>query len=135
MGFARVLALPWDVRVYRVEGLANRRLSVNSAGAVMVSGTGMLFLNFGQSERARAFWIRRVTQGFDAVAIRSVKIRRLDLWRIRHRAVPERLARMYPHRPLIVDRTWRDQYGLPQTAWESLFQGTVRRAGRAWDEP
>jgi filamentous hemagglutinin len=135
MALIRQLRLPWDVRVYRVEARANQRLTVDTRSRVAVWGTGMLFLNFGQLARARQFWIRRVAQGMDCVAIRSFRVRRLDVRRMRLHAVPERLAATYPHRPLIVDRAWPDQFGLRQSTWERLIRDAVSRGGRAWDEP
>src|SRR5579875_1765164 len=101
---------PWQVQVYRVEGLQNQRLLIDARGRVSLGGGTMLFLNFGQYERAREFWVRRRFQGFVGVELRGFRVRRRDLRRLRSLAVPERLAGSYPDRPLEVDIEWPDQF-------------------------
>jgi len=92
-------------RVFRVEGTTNTRIFISETGNVTVLGDDMLFLNFGSRARAEAFFAKRLEQGMPSVVVKEFDVPYSFLNDLRAAAVPERLARQFPDRPILVDPT------------------------------
>jgi len=120
------------VRVYRVERLPNTRIIINEAGEVTIVGDRTtLFLNFGSRARAEEFLAQRIQQEMPGATIKSFEVPRSFLDQLRAAAVPERLARQYPGRPIIVDVTRApDQFGLRPEQIQALRRVIIQGTGR-----
>ena len=134
---ARLAASKFDdvkrVRVYRVEGSINRRVTVRTGGIVEIAGDKTLFLNFGDEKRALEFFEKRLSQGLDDAAIKSFDVPADFLDQIRSSAVPEQLAREFPNAPIAVDITKAaDQYGLRPEQIEQLIAAIIQGSGTVW---
>jgi RHS repeat-associated protein len=109
------------VKVFRVEGRANQRLLTGPGGALTVEGSQTLFLNFGNEARALDFLGQRLAQGRSDSVIKSFQVPRSFLDDLARTAVPERLGRMFPDSPIIVDTTRAsNQFGLRPPQIEAL---------------
>ncbi|MHB0968392.1 MAG: RHS repeat-associated core domain-containing protein [Thermoanaerobaculia bacterium] len=127
-GLARQPAL--TARVFRVEGTPNTRIFISESGNVTVLGDDMLFLNFGSRARAEAFFARRLEQGMPSVMIKEFDVPYSFLDDLRAAAVPERLARQFPDRPILVDPTKApDQFGLRPEQIRALQGAVVQGTG------
>jgi filamentous hemagglutinin len=124
-------ANPATVRVYRVEGVANARIVIGEGGTVAIVDSGrMLFLNFGSRARAEELLARRVAQGMEGAATKSFEVPKSFLDDLRSSAVPERLARKYPGRPIEVDVSAApDQFGLRAEQIEELRKAIIQGTG------
>jgi RHS repeat-associated protein len=122
-------------RVFRVEGMPNTRILIGGSGQVTVIGDDMLFLNFGSRSRAEAFFARRLEQGMPSVVIKEFDVPYSFLEDLRSAAVPERLARQFPDRPILVDPTKApDQFGLRPDQIRALQRAVVPGSGTT-DQP
>jgi RHS repeat-associated protein len=117
--------------VYRVEGLPNTRVVLGEGGRVIVQGDQMLFLNFGDTARAEQFLATRLEQGMAGVQMKSFEVPRSFYDDLCSSAVPERMAKQFPGRPLIVDPTKAaDQFGLRAEQIEALRDVIIQGSGR-----
>lgn len=92
------------VEVFRVEGATNTRISIGPGGQVGIPDTSRtLFLNFGQQNRANAFFQQRLRQGLPGTTIKSFKVNRSFLDQLRQSAVKEAEAKSFPNNPFLVD--------------------------------
>ena len=120
------------IRVYRVEGDVNARIEILDDGLVKITGDNMLFLNFGNAQRALEFFEQRATQGMDGVAIKSFEVSSSFLDYLQSIAVPEQLARQFPDAPIVVDVTRAaNQFGLRLEQIKQLMEAVVQGSGRA----
>jgi len=126
-----IAAPPPMVRVFRVEGTPNTRIIIGTTGQVAIEGTQTLFLNFGSRARAERFLNQRLAQGMPGASIRSFVVPQSFLDDLRNAAVPERLARQFPDRPIVVDVTKApDQYGLKPEQVDELRRVIIQGTGR-----
>ncbi|MFI5706256.1 hypothetical protein [Kribbella sp. NPDC051620] len=73
----------------------------------------MLFLNFGDKERALEFYKLRHAQGHSGTQIKTFEVPSSHVDSLRQAAVTERKAKGFPTSPLVVDRNKAvDQFGL-----------------------
>ncbi|MFI6681698.1 DUF6531 domain-containing protein [Kribbella sp. NPDC050470] len=122
---------PGMVTVYRVEGSGNQRLRIGQSGDVSVRGNGMLFLNFGDKDRALSYYQRRHAQGYGDTQMKAFEVPQSYVDSLRRSAVPESEARLAPDAPLLVDATKaRDQFGLRQCHVPELIQQIQPGSGR-----
>lgn len=131
-GGVNALARPqaFTSRVFRVEGTPNTRILISDAGHVTVVGDDMLFLNFGSRARAEAFFAKRLEQGMPSVVVKEFDVPYSFLEDLRAAAVPERLARQFPDRPILVDPTKApDQFGLRPDQIRALQDAVVQGSG------
>jgi RHS repeat-associated protein len=121
-----------ECTVYRVEGPGNERVRVHDDGNVLIRGADRpIFLNFGVASRAEEFLETRRTQGFADTEIRQFNVRGGFLGWLRENAVPERMARDFPDRPLVVDATKApDQYMLRPSHIREMFNNIIPGSGR-----
>ncbi|MFF0266903.1 DUF6531 domain-containing protein [Kribbella sp. NPDC004536] len=119
------------VTVYRVEGSGNRRLLIGDSGDVKIQGEGMLFLNFGDKERALSYYQRRHNQGYNDTQMKAFEVPQSYVDALRDSAVPERAAKANPRAPLSVDRSKAgDQYGLRSCHFPALLEQVQPGSGR-----
>jgi len=119
--------------VFRVEGKVNQRISILEGGLVEISGDNMLFLNFGDEQRALEFFEKRIAQGMDDATIKSFDVPGEFLDYLREIAVPEQLAREFPGSPIVVDITKAaDQFGLRWEQIEQLIEVIIQGSGEIW---
>ena len=117
-------------RVYRVEGLPNKRILVREGGMVDVHGERTLFLNFGNRARAEEFLARRLQQGMPGATLKSFVVPRGFVDELRGAAVTESLVYRFPERPILVDITKApDQFGLRPPQIERLKRVIVPGSG------
>ena len=92
-------------RVFRVEASGNLRVAIGSDGSVVVSGgKRTLFLNFGDEARAIEFCQQRLANPNTPMPeLKSFEVPNSFVEAIKRQAVPERLARQFPHAPIQVD--------------------------------
>lgn len=120
-----------SVVVYRVEGVPNTRVVISSDHDVRFQGRNMLFLNFGQRQRAEEFLRTRVEQGMDGACIKAFRVRKEALEDLRINAVDEESVDMKPGAPLRVDVNKAvDQFGLRRWHIRELQQQVVPGSGR-----
>ncbi|HSR23577.1 MAG TPA: WXG100 family type VII secretion target [Candidatus Eisenbacteria bacterium] len=120
-----------SVVVYRVEGVPNTRVVISPGRDVRLQGRNMLFLNFGQRQRAEEFLRTRIEQGMDGACIKSFRVRKEALEDLRAAAVDEESVDMSPGAPLRVDVSKAvDQFGLRKWHIRDLQQQVVPRSGR-----
>jgi filamentous hemagglutinin len=122
------------VRVFRVEGNVNRRIRVLENGYVEITDREkMLFLNFGDPDRAAEFFDARVSQGMEGATIKSFDVQFEFLEYLRGAAVPEQFSRQFPNAPLVVDVTKAaDQYGLRPEQIENLLDYIIQGTGSVY---
>ena len=119
------------VKVFRVEGHINQRINILEDGMVELIGDNMLFLNFGNEERAIEFFNKRLAQGIDDATIKSFTVSNEFLQLLRDNAVPEQLAREFPNAPLVVDISKAaDQYGLRPEQIEQILDFILPNSGQ-----
>jgi RHS repeat-associated protein len=107
--------------VFRVEGRANQRLVTGAGGGLTVEGDQTLFLNFGHGGRAMEFLGQRLEQGHADTVIKSFEVPKSFADKIAQSAVPERLGRLFPDAPIIVDTTRAPgQFGLRKPQIDTL---------------
>jgi hypothetical protein len=98
---------------------------------VNVTGENMLFLNFGDAQRAAEFFEQRVAQGMNGVAIKSFEVPTAFLEHLRSSAVPEQLVREFPSAPIAVDLAKAaDQFGLRLEQMKQLIEVIVQGSGQ-----
>lgn len=115
--------------MFRVEGPGNgeepgnERLIIDSADNVSIKGNTMLFLNFGQEDRAQSYLARRLADPrYTNSALKTFTVPTSYVDMLRSTAVPEALKSEFPGSPLAVDRRTPDQFGL----WSSQFPELLR---------
>jgi hypothetical protein len=120
------------VEVFRVEGTSNARINIGPGGQVGIPDTSRtLFLNFGQPDRANAFFQQRLRQGLPGTRIMSFKVNRSFLDQLRQSAVEEAEARSFPNNPFIVDATKAsDQFGLRTPQIYGLLKNIRQGSGK-----
>lgn len=119
------------VTVYRVEGIGNQRLGIGASGDVSLRGKGMLFLNFGDKDRALSYYQRRHAQGYSDTQMKAFEVPQSYVDSLRRSAVPEDQARLAPDAPLVVDMTKAsDQFGLRSCHFPELIQQIQPGSGR-----
>ncbi|MFD7159442.1 DUF6531 domain-containing protein [Kribbella sp. NPDC059898] len=122
---------PEMVTVYRIEGAGNRRLLIGDTGDVSIQGQGMLFLNFGDKERALSYYQRRHSQGYGDSQMKAFEVPRSYVDSLRRAAVSERAAKANPRAPLSVDRSKAgDQFGLRSCHFPELLEQVQPGSGR-----
>lgn len=120
-----------SVVVYRVEGVPNTRVVISSDRDVTLRGRNMLFLNFGQRQRAEDFLRTRIEQGMDGACIKQFRVRKEALEDLRATAVDEEGGDMNPGAPLRVDVSKAaDQFGLRRWHIRDLQEQVVPRSGK-----
>ncbi|MCH8512755.1 MAG: RHS repeat-associated core domain-containing protein [Kiritimatiellae bacterium] len=118
--------------VYRVEGMPNTRITIGEGGQVTVQGDQMLFLNFGDKQRAQAFLNQRLGQGMPGAQMKSFEVPASFLDDLRAAAVPESMAKQFPGRPILVDPTKAaDQFGLRPDQIKALQEAIIQGSGSA----
>jgi filamentous hemagglutinin len=102
-----------------------------ATGSVGIVGDEMLFLNFGDRARADAFLGKRLAQGWEGATMKSFRVPRSLLDDLRATGLPERLARQFPDRPLVVDvAKAADQFGLRPQQIETLRRAIIQGSGK-----
>jgi RHS repeat-associated protein len=123
-------ANPNTVTVYRVQGGgptgSKPRIKIRF-GKVLISGRDMLFLNFGNTERAMELLARRSAGGPAQIVAFEVAAEFVQ-W-LRDNAVPEAVSKQFPGSPIAVDLNDGDQFGLPSTLFRRLFENMVPGSG------
>ncbi len=113
--------------IYRVQGglppnASRIRFVLDDAGKLGIQGDDMLFINLGRRGRALEFLARR---GDQAVLV-EFQVNAEFVQQLRSQAVGQRLGRLHPGRPQIVDPTRApDQYGIPPGMFEDLLTNVV----------
>lgn len=122
------------ITAYRVEGniAPNHRLLINEAGDVsLVPGNeNVIWLNFGQESRAMSYLQRKIDAGLPGAQLKSFEFDASLVERLRVNAVPERLARLNPDRPIISADPYPDQFGLPRSYFEDLMNSIRPGTGK-----
>jgi len=119
------------VTVYRVEGMENTRIAISENGSVVIIGDQMLFLNFGDKQRAMDFLAKRISQNMDSPAVKSFEVGRQFFEDLKASAVPEVAARRNPNLPIIVDETKaKNQLGLRKDQIDALRNAIIPESGR-----
>ncbi|HAM72269.1 MAG TPA: hypothetical protein DCM86_11555 [Verrucomicrobiales bacterium] len=119
------------VRVYRVEGEPNTRILVGEDGEVALAGNRVLFLNFGQRERADAFLARQRSAGLPGAVLKSFEVPGSYLRELDEAAVPEDLAAEFPDRPIRVDLDKApDQFGVRPFEFDRLLEAVRQGTGQ-----
>ncbi|MBI1927840.1 hypothetical protein HYR99_26825 [Candidatus Poribacteria bacterium] len=119
------------IRVFRVEGTPNTRVIIGEGGEVTIQGEKTLFLNFGDKARAEAFLAKRIEQGLPGATLKSFEVPQSFLDELRSIAAPERLANLFPLRPIVVDVTLApNQFGLRKEQIEKLKQVIIQGSGQ-----
>ncbi len=119
------------VRVFRVEGTPNTRIIIGESGEVAIQGEKTLFLNFGNRARAEEFLAQRLKQRLPGATLKSFEVPKSVLNDLRSTAVPERLSRQFPGRPILVDVTKApDQFGLRREQIKRLQRAIIQGTGR-----
>ena len=133
--YADELSMGYDptvetVQVYRVEGEPYARILVDENGNITVQGRKMLFLNFGQRGRAIEFLQKLLGRKLQGASIKSFRVPKSYLQRLRQNAVPESEASAYPDKPIEVDVTKApDQYGLREDQLDELVSEIIQGSG------
>ena len=117
------------VTVFRVEGAGNARILINGAGKVTAQGDKMLFLNFGQANRAESFLARRLAQGYNDT-IKTFEVPKAFVEDLRATSVFESEASSFPNAPLKVDLAYPDQFGLRAEQIQELNNIILPGSGR-----
>ncbi|MGW7386752.1 RHS repeat-associated core domain-containing protein [Streptomyces sp. NPDC054794] len=115
---------PGVVKVYRADGEGKyARIKIrNGYPLIKNADKQVIFLNFGNDQRATSYLARRVDQyGGGSHRMITFQVDREYLNYLRNNAVPERMARKYPDSPLVVDRKYSDQYGLRPEQTKMMF--------------
>ncbi|MGX7673828.1 hypothetical protein [Plantactinospora sp. DSM 117369] len=120
-----------------MEGAGNERVRIHEDDSVLIRGVNAksLFLNFGDRARAEEFRDMHLAAHPDTV-IKSFKVKREFLEYLRADAVPERMSRRFPTRPIAVDNRRRDgtpladQYGLKPDNIKLMLDYIVPNSGR-----
>lgn len=118
------------VVAYRVEGRPNTRIAIDEDGDVSLTGRSMLYVNVGQRRRADDFLAQKVRGGLPDPQIKSFRIPKHELERLRRIAVEQTdgAARRASHR---VDPTMApDQFGLRRWDFRELEKSIVPGSGR-----
>jgi hypothetical protein len=119
------------VMVYRVEGLSNTRVLIGKAGQVAIQGDQTLFLNFGNEARRDAFLAQKLSQDMPGATIKSFEVPESFLSELQRAAVPERMAKMFPGRPIVVDITKApNQFGLRTPQIKMLRVIVIQGSGK-----
>jgi len=122
------------VTVYRVEGSLNQRLVIGQDGTVGIIGDGkMLFLNFGDAQRAQEFLAKRLSQDMSDATIKTFNVPQSFLVELRASAVPESAARLPESagKPILVDTTKAvDQFGLRPDQITALKAVIIQGSGK-----
>lgn len=122
------------VSVYRVEFRNNTRLFSGSEGVGVMGTTArgqnnVLWLNFGNEQRAFEFLGKRLSKGLDTTVIKQVDVPASFLHRIRAHSVKEPLSSAYPNNPIRSADPFPDQFGL-RGAWIGEFETAARQGAR-----
>jgi RHS repeat-associated protein len=116
--------------VFRVEGPGNERLDISPSGDVAINGSNMLFLNFGQEDRAQDFLERRQAQGHEGDVIKTFQVPTSFVDELRATAVPESKKKLFPTSPLVVDTNAAvDQFGLRASHFGNLLNNVIPGSG------
>jgi hypothetical protein len=119
------------IRVYRVEGTPNTRIVIGKDGSVAILGDQPLFLNFGSEARAQRYFAQKVSRGLPDVQTKSFEVPKEFLDELRSSAVPERLGKTFPDRPILVDVSKApDQFGLRPDQIEALKKVILAGTGK-----
>ena len=123
---------PNNVRVFRVEGSINERITIGKNGQVVIENSSKsLFLNFGEPERANEFLAKRLSQGMTDVSIKSFEVPKSFLDKISSEAVLESEASNFPNRPIRVDVTKAEnQFGLRTEQIKIIEKEIVKNSGK-----
>jgi filamentous hemagglutinin len=117
--------------VYRVEGTPNTRILIGERGQVSILGQQTLFLNFGDKARAEAYLAQKITKGLPGASTKMFEVPKETLETLRAVAVPERMAKQFPGRPIVVDATKAsDQFGLRKEQLDLLQKLIVEGSGK-----
>ena len=104
--------------IFRVQGGGSKIRFVVGDNSISIQGNDMLFINVGQEARALEFWAKR---GEDAVLLKF-KVNKSFVDKLQSEAVPQRLGRLNPTKPQIVDPTKAiKQFGVPRNYFEGLL--------------
>ncbi len=120
---------PGFTRVFRVEGIPNRRLVIGSDGSVNVLGSNVLWLNFGQRGRALSYLRKKINQNLPGAELKSFLVPNSFLDRLRRTAVTEPLRKRFPNNPIRSADPFPDQYGLPGAIINELINVIVPGSG------
>ena len=121
------------VKVYRVEGIPNQRVNIGASGEVSLApdNSNMLFLNFGEEARAQEFLAQKIQGGLPGATIKSFDVDAGFLKRLQTEAVPQRLGKLYPDRPQLVDVTKApNQFGIPSNYFDDLMNSIRKGSGK-----
>ncbi|OCG38510.1 hypothetical protein A9G25_12130 [Gilliamella sp. Bif1-4] len=119
------------VTVYRVEGAPNTRVIIGNNGEVSIIGDTTLYLNFGDKARAQAFLDKRISQNMEGATIKSFKVSKSFLDKIRKNAVYESEVKFNKDKPVIADPTKaKDQYGIRPHQFDELKNSIIQGSGK-----
>ncbi|MCG7537913.1 hypothetical protein [Pseudoalteromonas sp. OOF1S-7] len=91
----------------------------------------MLFLNFGDRNRAEAFLQQRLAQGFSDTKMKSFQVASDYAEQVKSLAVPERLSKRFPNLPIKVDPTKaNNQIGLKNRQIDLLKYAILQGTGK-----
>jgi len=123
---------PDKVRVFRVEGKVNERITIGENGEVAIEGNGkVLYLNFGKEDRAIKFLAQRIEGGMTDATIKSFEVHKSYLDKIRDTAVNQSEAKQFPNRPFICDPTKADdQFGIRPEQIDGLTKEIIEGSGK-----
>lgn len=133
-GAGRVANSPATITAYRVEGniAPNHRLLISETGeaSIVPGNDNVIWLNFGQESRAMSYLQRKIDAGLPGAQLKSFEVDAALVERLRVDAVPERLARMNPNKPIISADPYPDQFGLPKSYFEDLLNSVKPGTGK-----
>ncbi|MFC5268522.1 DNRLRE domain-containing protein [Kribbella qitaiheensis] len=119
-----------NVTVYRVEGVANTRLSIGTAGDVSIHGDSMLYLNFGDRARALEYLAQKQAQpGMADAVLKSFEVPQSYADSLFARAVPQRGGAGAPIQQVDIRRTDRS-LGLASSEFADLACAIIAGSGR-----
>ncbi|MBN7836300.1 putative Ig domain-containing protein [Stenotrophomonas maltophilia] len=133
-GGAGAVDAPLTTTVYRVEGSIhpNHRILIDEAGGVSLvpNNDKVIWLNFGQEARAQEYLQRKISDGLPGADLKTFEVDTRLLLKIRDEAVPERLARLNPTKPIVSRDPAPDQFGIPKSYFEEMLRSIKQGTGK-----
>ena len=130
--FPRTYTQKGTVVVYRVEGSINQRLIIGNKGEISLypDKKQIIWLNFGDKQRANQYLQVKIAKGLPEAELKSFEINKTFLERIERDAVPEKMARRFPNRPIVSRDPYPNQYGIPAAYFDDLVQSIRQGSGK-----
>src|SRR5579885_1589991 len=109
---------------YRVQGGGSKeRITVTPEGNIQIKGKDMLYVNFGNYDRALEFLGKRSEDAY--IVQFEVSNELVDVIRSEAKLQYRGVGREFPANPQLVDPKYPGQYGLPQEYFDLLIEFTI----------